>query len=499
MKKAALPLWLGTFLLSPLALGQAAPTQPRPAATPTAPATPGAAPSAPATPGAATSTTTAEPTLPNIEDPMLVPPPNAAHVLESWQQALAQLRSKSTPLRTSLAQVEIARARARQAMAAYLPTFGVSAANTFIRHEFITGNVPVPVGVDFDTGLIIQRPRTMPDPATNWGAGVNLRVPVFAPQAWYDKGTADSAIEYAKLNTKEAERRVVAGVADTIVSAVAAEKVADVSRVSLKNALSTLDLNKRRSALGASSALDVLRAEEEVQRARGQVVGADEALARARESLGLALGTAESWSVTPNIKLDALADDARASCRAEPDISRRTDVKAATANLRLVERQKGKVDWAYWPTLEAGSTFAYTRSDFPSGKNFSWTIGANLNWTLYDGGLRYGQKDEALANEQIAREQLADTKRQAQLQVTQAFRAVQVAETNLGISARAREIAAETARLARIQFMNGTGTSFDLVDRATRLAQAEQDLAAKQFEVLRARVAALLALASCDV
>jgi outer membrane protein TolC len=493
MKKAALPLWLGTFLLSPLALGQAAPP-PRPATTPTAPAAPGATPSAPAAPGTAPSVTTAEPTLPNIDDPMLVPPPNAAHVLESWQQALAQLRSKSTPLRTSLAQVEIARARARQAMAAYLPTFGVSAANTFIRHEFITGEVPI---ANLQT-LTIQT-RTMPDPATNWGAGVNLRVPVFVPRAWYDKGTADSAIEYAKLNTKEAERRVVAGVADTIVSAVAAEKVADVSRVSLKNALSTLDLNKRRSALGASSALDVLRAEEEVQRARGQVVGADEALARARESLGLALGTAESWSVTPNIKLDALADDARASCRAEPDISRRTDVKAATANLRLVERQKGSVDWAYWPTLEAGSTFAYTRSDFPSGKNFSWTIGANLSWTLYDGGLRYGQKDEAIANERIAREQLADTKRQAQLQVTQAFRAVQVAETNLGISARAREIAAETARLARIQFMNGTGTSFDLVDRATRLAQAEQDLAAKQFEVLRARVAALLALASCDV
>jgi outer membrane protein TolC len=375
----------------------------------------------------------------------------------------------------------------------------LSGGNTFIRHEFIRGNVPVLAGVDFDNERVIQGTKRMPDPATNWGAGLTLRVPVFVPQAWYDKGTADSAIDYAKLNTKEAERQIVAGVADTIVSAVASEKVADVSRVSLKNALSTLDLNKRRAALGASSALDVLRAEEEVQRARGQVVVADEGLIRAREALGLALGTAESWSVTPDIKLDALADDARASCRAEPDISRRTDVKAATANLHLVERQKGSVDWAYWPTLEAGSTFAYTRSDFPSGKNFSWTVGANLNWTLYDGGLRYGQKDEALANERIAKEQLADTKRRAQLQVAQAFRAVHVAETNLGISSRAREIAAETARLARIQFMSGTGTSFDLVDRATRLAQAEQDLAAKQFEVLRARVAALLALASCDV
>jgi multidrug efflux system outer membrane protein len=505
MKKAALPLWLATSLLSPISLGQtapaptpprpapAAPTPPRPAPAPTAPAKPGIAPATTTTPGSPAVELT-EPTLPNVEDAMLAPPPNAAHVLGSWREALALLRSKSPSLRTSLAQVDVARARARQAMAASLPTLAVGGGNTFISHEFIRGDVPVP---NFQR-LTIET-RRMPDPPTTWGAGVNLRVPVFVPQAWYDKGTADDAIDYAKLNTKEAERQVVAGVADTIVVAVASEKVAEVSRVSLKNALSTLDLNKRRAALGASSALDVLRAEEEVQRARGQVVVADEGLIRAREALGLALGTADSWSVTPNIKLDALADDARASCRAEPDISRRTDVKAATANLRLAERQKGSVDWAYWPTVEAGSTFAYARNDFPSGKNFSWTVGAYLNWTLYDGGLRYGMKDEALANERIAREQLADTKRRAEQQVAQAFRAVHVAETNLGISSRAREIAAETARLARIQFMSGTGTSFDLVDRATRLAVAEQDLAAKQFEVLRARVAALLALASCDV
>src|SRR5688500_321587 len=144
MKKAALPLWLATSLLSPLSLGQTtpAPTPPRPAPAPATPAKPGIVPAATTTPGTPAVELT-EPTLPNIEDAMLAPPPNAAHVLGSWREALALLRSKSPSLRTSLAQVDVARARARQAMAASLPTLAVSGGNTFISHEFIRGDVPV--------------------------------------------------------------------------------------------------------------------------------------------------------------------------------------------------------------------------------------------------------------------------------------------------------------------------------------------------------------------
>jgi outer membrane protein TolC len=283
---------------------------------------------------------------------------------------------------------------------------------------------------------------------------------------------------------------------------VTAERLADVTRESLRAALSTLDLTKRRATLGASSALDVLRAEGEVQTARGQLVTADETLRRARESLGLVLGYPEGWGVRTDIHLDELAADARASCQTQKDVNSRSDVRAASANLHVVERAKGSVDWAYWPTVNGYAQFQYTDPLYTAAANTttkSLSIGAQLNWTIYDGGLRGGQRQEALANERIAKEQLTDTQRKAQLDVVQSFRSVTVAEENLGVSTRARDVASETARLARVAFINGSGTSFDLVDTASKLRQAELDLAVKQFEVLRARVAALLALANCDV
>ncbi len=486
MKKAVLPLWLATFALSPLASAQA----------------PAPAPA----PSTARATAPAEPTLPNIEDAMLAPPPAPTHLVTSWHEALELLRSRSTQLRVQLAQVDVARARSREALSAALPQLSTALGSTFIREELLThrvaGTPNVVTGTDAagnQTFSVAPTSTRLPDPNPGLGAGLLLRVPVFYPKVWYDRGTAEDAIETEKLNTKEVEREVIAAVADTIVNAVTAEHLAESTRVNLKSSLSTLDLTRRRSSLGASSALDVLRAEGDVQTARSQVVAADENMLEAREALGLALGSPEGWGVTEDIHLDALTNDARASCRQESDIRKRSDVRAAAAALHVAERGPGSIDWAFWPTLDAVSQLTYSNGTLANGDHVSWTIGATLNWTLYDGGLRYGQHDEAKANVRIAQETLTDKTRRAQLQVTQALRAVTVAETNLGVSAKGRDIAAETARLARVAFVNGSGTSFDLVDTASKARQAELDLIVKQFQVLRARVAALLALSSCDV
>jgi outer membrane protein TolC len=325
-------------------------------------------------------------------------------------------------------------------------------------------------------------------------------MPLFAPRSWYDVTTARQAVDVAALDEREVKRQVIAAVADAIVVAVTAERLAEVSRVSLRSALSTVDLNRRRAALGASSNLDVLRADGEVQLARAQIVATDEQLMRARESLAFTLGATEGWGVTPDIRLDALASDARTSCRSEKDIATRPDVKAATAKIALAERDVGAVDSTYWPRLDAYSEFgAYPRRNTLNNQFFTWNIGAVLSWNLYDGGSRYGQKSEAEANVRLARETATETQRRAQLEVNQTLRGMKVSEANLAVSARSREIAAETARLAKVAYINGSGTSFDLVDTARRLRDAELDFAVKEFDVLRARIAALLALSSCNL
>jgi outer membrane protein TolC len=485
---------------------QAGLAQPAPAAKP-APVAPAAKPvAAPAAPAAAVAATTAptpaaEPTLPQVTDDMLAPVPPATNVLQNWRDALRLLRQNSSTLRTLQAQEDVSRAQARQALSPALPQL---TANGGVTHQLLKGNrdyaVPVrdpnpanPFGWNIASGT-----ASVPDPSTTWQAGLNLRVPLLNLSAWHEHGTALDRIEVAKLDTKAAERLQIAGVANAVVTAVTAERAAEVSRVSLESALSNLDLYKRRAALGAASAIDVLRIEQEVSLSRSQVVAANDSVLRAREDLGAALGSPDPYGVTPNISLDQLAADAKTTCQ-PADVFARADVRAAQASVEVSKRNEEGVSRTYWPTIDAVSSLTYwSPVSAINNEHVTWSVGGVLNWTLYDGGLRYGTREQRAAETRVANEQLREAKRVARLEVAQAFRAIRTTEANLVVAAKTRELASETARLTKLSYLNGSGTTFDLVDTARRQREAELDYTIKEFDVLRAKIAALLALAACD-
>lgn len=425
--------------------------------------------------------------LPEVSDPLLAPVPPPPHVLDSWQRALALVRSDSTVYRNARFAIERAEGEARVALAPALPRLAGSA--EFAHHLLPGRSAATPLAAS----------TAIPNPRHSFQAALALTVPLFHAKAWYDHATAKDAVEAERLSAKEVERTVVAALANAILGVVTAERLAEVSRSSLRAALHTLNLTRRRAALGGATSLDVLRAEQDSSLSRSEVVSSTERLIVAREELGAALGSPDAWGVAPDIHVETLSNVLQTNCRIEADVLARSDVRAATANAEVADRTARSVGYAFLPTLDGFSTLGYYDPNSPiNDRSLTWTVGGVLNWELFDGGLRYGQRAVARARAGAVREELRDVKRRASLELKQAVRAVQVAEANAVVSARTREIALEMARLSRISYMNGSGTSFDLVDTAQQLRTAELDLALKEFEVLRSKIAALLAVSTCS-
>ena len=89
------------------------------------------------------------------------------------------------------------------------------------------------------------------------------------------------------MTVSDTRRTLDLSLANQIVSVVTAERSAEINRSGLRVALEQLELSKRKEALGAATALDVVRAKQNAANARAALVNGDEALREAREALGL--------------------------------------------------------------------------------------------------------------------------------------------------------------------------------------------------------------------
>lgn len=432
------------------------------------------------------------PTAPTIDDPMLAPPARAKTEIANWEEALKHVRARSTDLRIALQEIQRAEGQARVAFAGVLPTINGTAQYT---HNIIT-NPSVQFAGRTPAGLPITRPVRAPFPDFVT-AQAQIIQPVIAPRAWYAIGTADIAIDVSKITVDEAKRTIALAVANAMVGVVTAERVAELNRLGLKNALTRLELTSRRAALGGGTGLDVVRARQDVEVARATLVAGDETLRQSRETLGLAVGLPEQVGVPPTVDLNGLEADARRACKPAPNVDERPDVAALRGRAELAHRAHNDVKYQFSPTVDVRSALATTTIDTGTLPNTTWNVQAVLTVPLWEGGARYGALRTTTAEEIQAQERHEAARRQATVQVVQAQRGVTVADERRRVAASARDLAAENDRLTRAAYVEGRGTSLELVAAAQTLREAEIQLALRDFDLVRARVLAVLALATC--
>lgn len=418
------------------------------------------------------------PLTPEVDDPMLAPAKGPARTVASWQEAISFLKARSIDLRSSLLEITRAEARTRTALAGALPTLNGTATLT---HQFLTNTTPV----------------ELPIPNTATGV-IQLVQPLFAPRVWYAIGTAEHAEDVSRFTVSDIKRKALLGVANSIVGVVTAERVAELNRVGLRNSLERLELTKKRAALGGAMGLDIVRAAQDVAAARATLIDGDESLRQSREALGLALGLPEQVGVPPNLAIDGLEKEALALCKPNSSLDQRPDIASARQQITVAKRNVDDARYAFSPTITAQSTAATTSVDtFPSPRT-TWNIQGILSVPFWDGGARYGNLRDASARYDQANLQLEGLKRSVQIEIVQAERSQHVAANKRAVIEEARNLSAQSDALTRAAYQEGRGTSLELVVAAAQLRQAEINLALADFQLVRARLSALLTRATCN-
>lgn len=465
--------------------GEAAAQDP---AAPGAPQKPGPKPAKPPPTDADTTTDEARasddtlPPAPPVTDPMLEPLPPPRRTVATWEDVLSLVRARSTDLRLAFDEVEKAAGQSRIALAGALPQLSATGSLT---HNFLQGSYPVGPGV------------TLPYPTSNVVAGqVGLVQPILARRAWYAVGTAHRAEDAARMTLEDKKRILATNVASALVAEIAAERVAELNRVGLRQALERLALARRREDLGSGNHLDVVRAEQDVDAARAAVVTGDESALQDREALGLALGVSEQVGAAPGLNIDGLVNDTGTGCKLVGTVDQRADLRALRTEVDIAARGVKDVWYQFLPTVTFQSALAYSNDELAIPST-TWNIEGVLTIPIWDGGARYGDLRQARAEKDEAEQDLVGAQRAVVIQIEQARRAVVVAADSRRVAVDAETHAREVDRMTQIGFLTGQGTSLDLVVSAASLRQAQINRALRDFDLVRARIDALLALADC--
>lgn len=405
----------------------------------------------------------------------------------SLAEALRIAEENNPAYRSAQSEVQVAEAREKQSLGAFLPQVGTSLS--------LSGAASaVRVGED-DFGNPITSDKVVESTRSSTSHGLSLDVPIFQRGRMDELRAARADEEWATAQVRTERGKLRADVTRRYHDALRAERTIELEEQLLASARERLDATQRLFRIAAQGMTEVLGAEVEVARQEQAVEQARGEARKAKLLLGEAMGTLEAADATLSSEPTAVFDPA--ALRADSLVSRALGahprVEQAGARVAAADHRLDAARGQRWPTLSARA--GYNRSlsgrDYDAVSNFlnpldpfdrTFSLGLSVSLPVFDQFRTSAQVAQADAARAQARETLRSTHlaverevRSALIDLENAYRASQLSERAARLSRDRLELAREQYRLGAIRFT-------DLQTVVDRTAQAERDALRARFE-----------------
>ncbi len=316
-------------------------------------------------------------------------------------------------------------------------------------------------------------------PKNQLDGAVSFTAPLIVPAAYVGLEAVESTVHAAEAQFDTSLATVLFGVAQAFYAAAIADEVVSARQSSIEVARATLENARTRFENGSVTKVDVDRAELALVRAEQAAIESRFAQAQAYRALATLIQSDRAFKVRPANSPEA----AEEIVGLESALHLRPEFRALELTTKSAEAQRRAQAWRWAPSLSAfGSLRAFNYDNFAVQRH-AWAVGLQLDWVLYDGGVRDAQRhlanaqaQEAAALAVVLRDAIRDdmangrglleTKRQAQ----------RAAEHSVAL-------ALETLDLVRTQYQAGHSAQIDLLQAQDGLVAAKEALAQAHFEV----------------
>jgi outer membrane protein len=380
------------------------------------------------------------------------------------EKALAMARTRNRTMAVERTRLLQAQANVSQAWAALFPTIAAQGkySHNYKQVAFVFGPTP----------LLIQ-------PTHQWDGIISFTAPVIAPPAYPALEAVKANERASEANFAVSETQVLVSVAQMFYAAAVADEVVIARQSNVQVARATLTNAQTRHTAGTVTKVDVHRAELAVVRAEQMLREAITGRDRTYRSLGTLIQAERPFKVQVTPVPPELHDEREL----ELALKLRPEFRAVEAAFESADAQKRAYGWRWAPTLSAfGNARRFNYDNFALDR-YSWVVGAQLDWLLWDGGTRDAQRRIAAAQAAEARARAELLRDSIRDELADGRRQLETKQKGLEAAERQVALAKETVDLVRIQYEAGSVTQIDLLQAQDALVAAQETLAQAHYDV----------------
>lgn len=366
--------------------------------------------------------------------------------------------------------VAAADARVARARSFFLPT--ITSTGTYTRRAYEVRRV---VG---ESEVVIQRYNGLSETL-----GLNLTL--FDARSMNGLSSVRAQRNAEVAAAAESRRQLAFEVSQAFLATLGTAQVQEASGRRFAFARQNLEAAKARYAAGLASINDVTRAELEYATAE---VGLTQVKGQVETSvlqLGYLLDAQDAVRgrlVVPEFLIEAAsAEAANSEGLVEEALARRLDV-GSLRWLATAQRALAKEPMLRWiPSLSASGRYSITNEPSFNNKNWNWTAGATLSWTLFDGLARFADKKERKALARLADLDVQAATRRVDVEVREALVSLENQRASLKQASVAYDVAKKNAAETAELYRQGLASALEVADANVRLFEAEVALVQERY------------------
>jgi outer membrane protein len=367
------------------------------------------------------------------------------------------------------AQADAAEYRAAQAKSLGLPT--------------LTGNV---------RGVLrqIDLPRSDFNSNNALQTELNGRYPLFNKANQASMEQAERTLIASKAELEAAEQDLIIRLTQAYFDVLAARDTVALAKTNKTAILEQLASAKRNFEVGTATITDTREAQSRADLATAQEIAAENDLINRRIALAYLVGRRDveplplvTPVVLPTIVPRNVEEWVTVADTLHPQVTR-ARIAYEVAQLEIDKAKAGEL-----PTVDAVATVGANRAGGSSnqilpGTTRTGSVGVELNWPLYTGGLVQNRIKETVSLEQRSREEFENARRTVAQNTRVAFWGVQSGEALV----KALEAAESSSRLSleatQLGYRVGVRVNIDVLNAQTQLFQTQRDLFKSRYDVL---------------